>query len=196
MTLEQDFEVEHYLAHQGESFVERFDALTYLNLERTDGLLRPDRRSGLDLRAAADAGPAFWRSRSTADWRFSSEHSARLAQELVDGGLDAEHVEIKSPWGHDSFLLDVPEYHRRLAWFCWRPHSGDRARELAPLAGGAANIARFRARRKIICGFTAPGRACRHRLAIKYPQYSQGEPAAPATPSHSSIPTTNSPTNP
>jgi homoserine O-acetyltransferase len=47
----------------------------------------------------------------TSDWRFGSEHSAALAAGLRRGGLRAvdEHV-IASPWGHDSFLLDVPEY--------------------------------------------------------------------------------------
>ena len=34
MTMSSDFEVEHYLDHQGESFVERFDALTYIYLTR------------------------------------------------------------------------------------------------------------------------------------------------------------------
>ncbi len=126
MTLEQDFEVEHYLAHQGESFLQRFDALTYLYLSRTMDYFDPIADPGLDLRAVADAGTRFLLISFDTDWRFSSEHSARLAQELVDGGLDAEHVEIKSPWGHDSFLLDVPEYHRRLAWFV-----GGRTQEIA-----------------------------------------------------------------
>ena len=81
---------------------------------------------GLNLRAVADAGTRFLLISFDTDWRFSSEHSAQLAQDLIRDGLDAEHVEIESPWGHDSFLMDVPEYHRRLSLFI-----GDRSQEIA-----------------------------------------------------------------
>ncbi len=126
MTLERDFEVEHYLAHQGESFLERFDALTYLYLSRTMDYFDPMADPGLDLRAVAAAGTRFLLISFDTDWRFSSEHSAQLAQELVRDGLDAQHIEIASPWGHDSFLMDVPEYHRRLSQFI-----GGRFQEIA-----------------------------------------------------------------
>jgi homoserine O-acetyltransferase len=45
------------------------------------------------------------------DWRFGTEHAVVVAAGLRAGGLTdvAEHV-VASPWGHDSFLLDVPEY--------------------------------------------------------------------------------------
>jgi homoserine O-acetyltransferase len=47
----------------------------------------------------------------SSDWRFGTEHSRALAAGLRANGLTAvsEH-EVASPWGHDSFLLDVPEY--------------------------------------------------------------------------------------
>jgi len=126
MTLDEDFEVEHYLTHQGESFVQRFDALTYLYLSRTMDYFDPIADPGLNLAAVAEAGTRFLMISFDTDWRFSSAHSARLTQELVRGGVDAEHIEITSPWGHDSFLLEVPEYHRRLAQFV-----NDRSRRTA-----------------------------------------------------------------
>jgi homoserine O-acetyltransferase len=49
------------------------------------------------------------------DWRFGSEHSRFIAEQLRAGGVDALHVEIHSPWGHDSFLLEGQRYHRLIA---------------------------------------------------------------------------------
>ena len=49
------------------------------------------------------------------DWRFGSEHSRHIADELRALGAQPRHVEIASPWGHDSFLMDVPAYHAAIA---------------------------------------------------------------------------------
>ena len=47
----------------------------------------------------------------SSDWRFDAGHSGFIVERLQAAGWDAEQVDIESPWGHDSFLLDVPEYH-------------------------------------------------------------------------------------
>ncbi len=49
------------------------------------------------------------------DWRFGSEHSRYIVERLQAGGVAARHVEVSSPWGHDSFLLDGEQYHRLVA---------------------------------------------------------------------------------
>ncbi len=117
MTFDDDFEVEHYLAHQGESFLRRFDALTYLYLSRTMDYFDPLADPALALAEVASAGTRFRLISFDTDWRFGSHHSAQLTRVLAEGGVDAQHIEISSPWGHDSFLLDVPEYQRALAGF-------------------------------------------------------------------------------
>jgi homoserine O-acetyltransferase len=53
------------------------------------------------------------------DWRFGSEHSRHLVDALGAGGVDARHVEVSSPWGHDSFLLEGEAYHRLVAQALW-----------------------------------------------------------------------------
>jgi homoserine O-acetyltransferase len=121
MRLDEDFEVEHYLAHQAETFLRRFDALSYLYLTRVMDYFDPLADPALDL-AAVDT--RFLALSFDTDWRFSSAHSAELAQALAAGGVDAEHVEITSPWGHDSFLLEVPDYHRTVAAFLRAPSAG------------------------------------------------------------------------
>jgi homoserine O-acetyltransferase len=112
MTMGSDFEVEHYLDHQGESFLERFDALSYLYLTRLmdyfDPFAEPEQRQGR-------VTTRFLAISFDSDWRFGSEHSRHLVEELNGRGVQARHVEISSPWGHDSFLLEGERYHRLLA---------------------------------------------------------------------------------
>jgi homoserine O-acetyltransferase len=106
MTLASDFEVEHYLDYQAKIFLERFDPHSYLYLSRVMDYYEP----------FAD-DPATPRTRFVlisfdSDWRFGTEHSEFILEQLTALGADVEHHEVQSPWGHDSFLMNVPEYHR------------------------------------------------------------------------------------
>ncbi len=112
MTFASDFEVEHYLDHQGESFVERFDALSYIYLTRAMDYFDPFSQPELDL---GRVGTKFLAISFDSDWRFGSEHSRYIHDSLRARGVDARHVELSSPWGHDSFLLAGEEYHRVVA---------------------------------------------------------------------------------
>jgi homoserine O-acetyltransferase len=105
-----DFEVEHYLHHQGASFLTRFDALTYLYLTRTMDYFTPFEEPGVEEQLRENP-TRFLAISFSSDWRFGAEHSEHLVGELQRGGCDARHVAVESPWGHDSFLLDVEEYH-------------------------------------------------------------------------------------
>ncbi len=105
-----DFEIESYLEHQGQKFLERFDANSYLYLSRVMDYFDP----------FADEAAAVERLRGSAtrwllvsfdtDWRFPTSHSLAIARVLRAAGRDVTHRVIASPWGHDSFLLPVPEY--------------------------------------------------------------------------------------
>jgi homoserine O-acetyltransferase/O-succinyltransferase len=112
MTLDVDFEVEHYLEHQAQIFVERFDALSYLYLTRTMDYFEPFADPRLKL---ARVATSFLAISFDSDWRFGSEHSRFIVEQLQAGGVAARHVEVASPWGHDSFLLDGAQYHRLVA---------------------------------------------------------------------------------
>lgn len=115
-TLGVDFEVESYLQHQGESFLERFDALSYLYLSRAldhfDPLGRPETPERL-ARLAAHGTRVQITSFDT-DWRFATAQSTPVAQALARAGVPVDAAELRSPWGHDSFLLDPPGYHDRV----------------------------------------------------------------------------------
>lgn len=105
------FEVESYLHHQGESFVERFDANTYLYLSRVMDLFEPFDDPRLNEDASGNR-TAFHVVSFDSDWRFDTSHSTEIVERLRGLRADARFAEISTPWGHDAFLLDVPELHR------------------------------------------------------------------------------------
>ena len=109
MTLASDFEVEHYLDHQAEIFLARFDPLTYIYLSRTMDYFEPFAEP---IAARRPPRPArLLRQRLALRQRALPPHRRRAARARAD----ARHVEIASPWGHDSFLMDIPAYHAAVA---------------------------------------------------------------------------------
>ncbi len=114
-TLDVDFEVEHYLEHQGRSFLERFDANSYLYLSRVMDFYDPfdaASRARLEQCRTSFLALAF-----DSDWRFPTNHSRHIVEELGAAGVAAELREITSPFGHDSFLLPVAAYHETIRAF-------------------------------------------------------------------------------
>lgn len=116
-----DFAVESYLEHQGEAFLTRFDALSYLYLTRVmdyfDPFATPDALAAL----AADPVKVLVMSFDS-DWRFSTRQSRRIVRHLQRAGTPVSFREIHSPWGHDSFLLEIPAYHATVRAFLDRAH--------------------------------------------------------------------------
>lgn len=111
-----DFAVESYLNHQGEAFLTRFDALTYLYLSRVmdyfDPFARPDALAALQANPVENLVLSF-----DTDWRFSTAHSRGIVRQLENARLPVTFREIRSPMGHDSFLLTVPGYHETIRAF-------------------------------------------------------------------------------
>jgi homoserine O-acetyltransferase/O-succinyltransferase len=112
-----DFQVESYLQHQGASFLRRFDANSYLYLTRVMDYF--DAFADPAATAAALAGTAtrFLVVSFDSDWRFDTAHSREIVRTLAAHEVPVTFREIASPHGHDSFLLEVPEYHRTVAGF-------------------------------------------------------------------------------
>ena len=53
----------------------------------------------------------------TSDWRFSPSHSKELVSALLENNVQVSYSEIKSEYGHDSFLLEDPGYHELIRVF-------------------------------------------------------------------------------
>lgn len=116
MGLGVDFQVESYLNHQGAVFLDRFDALSYLYLTRPMDYFDPFADPGAAARIAA-GGTRFLVMSFDTDWRFDTGHSRRIVRTLEHAGASVTFREIRSPWGHDSFLLVVPGYHETISAF-------------------------------------------------------------------------------
>jgi homoserine O-acetyltransferase len=114
-----DFQVESYLRHQGASFVDRFDANSYLYITRAmdyfdlaaqhGGVLAEAFRRARDVRFCAFS--------FTSDWLYPTPESRQVVQALNAAGARASFAEIVSDKGHDAFLLDEPVLHAALAGF-------------------------------------------------------------------------------
>lgn len=105
-----DFQIESYLRHQGMSFVDRFDANSYLYLTRAMDYFDLAAQFDDSLMAAfADTNIKFCLISFTSDWTFPPSESKLIAQALNRVAANISYVEINSPKGHDAFLLDEPE---------------------------------------------------------------------------------------
>jgi len=114
-----DFQVESYLRHQGASFVDRFDANSYLYITRA--------LDYFDL-AAGHGGvlaEAFRRARNvrfcvlsfSSDWLYSTAESRDVVRALNAAGCRASFAEIETDKGHDAFFLDEPTLDSALRGF-------------------------------------------------------------------------------
>jgi homoserine O-acetyltransferase/O-succinyltransferase len=109
-SFDADFEVESYLRHQGSSFVERFDANSYLYLTRAmDYFDLAADYGGVLARAFKDTPTRFCVVSFTSDWLFPTSESRAIVHALNAAGARVSFAEITTDKGHDAFLLDEPE---------------------------------------------------------------------------------------
>ncbi len=106
-----EFQVESYLRYQGKSFVDRFDANTYLLMTKVLDYFDPAREHDDDLaRALSPATAKFMVISFTSDWRFAPERSREIVQALLRAGKQVSYVEVEANQGHDAFLIPIPHY--------------------------------------------------------------------------------------
>lgn len=106
-----EFQVESYLRYQGQSFVERFDANTYLLMTKALDYFDPAAEFDHSLSAALKRATArFLVLAFTSDWRFPPARSHEIVHSLQDNDLDVSYAEITSQEGHDAFLIPNPRY--------------------------------------------------------------------------------------
>lgn len=110
-----DFQVESYLQHQGKAFLDRFDANSYLYLTRVMDYFDPFADAERVREQLAHVRTKFLVLAFDTDWRFDTSHSRGIVRTLTAHRVPVTFREIPSPHGHDSFLLEVPEYHRTVA---------------------------------------------------------------------------------
>jgi homoserine O-acetyltransferase/O-succinyltransferase len=105
-----DFQVESYLRHQGSTFVDRFDANSYLYITRAmDYFDLAAEHGGSAARALRGVKARFCLISFTSDWLFPTPESRAIVHALNACAANVSFVEIESDKGHDAFLLDEPE---------------------------------------------------------------------------------------
>ncbi len=113
-----DFRIESYLRHQGISFVERFDANSYLYLTRAASYFDLTEGGARKLSDVFnDTKIRFCVMSFTSDWLYSSSESRNLVRALNAARADVSFTEIVSDKGHDSFLLDIPDFDNAVRGF-------------------------------------------------------------------------------
>ena len=101
-----DFEVESYLAHQGQTFVDRFDANSYLYITKAVDYFDIAKKYGSLEKAFKDTKSKYLVISFSSDWLFPSSQSKELVKALMENKKDVSYCEIQSPCGHDAFLLE------------------------------------------------------------------------------------------
>ena len=102
-----DFQVESYLRYQGQKFVERFDANSFLYITKAADYFDLGRQHGnnSEVEAFATAKARFMVVSFTSDWLYPTYQSRAMVKAMKKSNLDVSFCEIEAEWGHDAFLL-------------------------------------------------------------------------------------------
>ena len=138
-----DFQIECYLHHQGTTFVDRFDANSYLYITRAMDYFDLAADYGGQLAEAFRARTTrFCIISFTSDWLFPTAENKRIAHALNAVAANVSFVEIETDSGHDAFLLDEPEMFATVRGFlnavastrAWHERRGHLRPDLAAIA--------------------------------------------------------------
>jgi homoserine O-acetyltransferase len=104
---DSEFSVETYLDHQGQSFVDRFDAGSYLYITKASDYFDLPRAYGSLKEAFAAVTARFLVVSFSSDWLFTPGQSETMVDALLANGKDVSYCNIASSYGHDAFLLET-----------------------------------------------------------------------------------------
>jgi len=103
---DSEFAIETYLDHQGQAFVERFDANSYLYITKAADYFDLEKDYGSLTRAFANVKSRFLVVSFASDWLFTPAQSKAMVDALAATNKDVSYCDIVSPYGHDAFLLE------------------------------------------------------------------------------------------
>ena len=121
-TFDMQFEVESYLRYQGESFINRFDANSYLYITRALDQFDLALAYGSLEKAFAPVLAETLVVGFTSDWLFPPEQNRNITLALLRAGKRASYAELATDLGHDSFLLESEDLYALVRGFLERPH--------------------------------------------------------------------------
>ncbi len=119
-----DFQVESYLSHQGDSFVKRFDANSYLYITKAIDYFDLNEEDSL-IKGLSRVRSSTLVIAVSSDWLFPPYQSQEIVTALSANNVKVKYAEIKSNYGHDSFLVEPGQLNYHLRQFLGRTVVGD-----------------------------------------------------------------------
>jgi homoserine O-acetyltransferase len=104
-----DFQIESYLKYQGDKFVNRFDANSYLYLTKAISYFDLAKQYGALENAFKNVTSRFLVVAIDSDWLYPPRQSKDVAKALMHIGKAVSYAELHSAYGHDAFLIPNPE---------------------------------------------------------------------------------------
>jgi homoserine O-acetyltransferase len=130
-----DFQVESYLRYQGSTFVDRFDANSYLYITRAmDYFDLAGEFGGVLANAFRGTKSRFCVVSFTSDWLYPTHENRKIVQALNAVAANVSFVEVETDKGHDAFLLDEPVLFQTITGFI---NSAATRRGIAPARSAA-----------------------------------------------------------
>ncbi|MBA3014665.1 MAG: homoserine O-acetyltransferase [Proteobacteria bacterium] len=113
-----DFQVESYLRHQGNKFVNRFDANSFLYITKAADYFDLTTRQAVDHQSPfAKALARYLVVSFTSDWLYPTSKSKAMVKAMKKHNIDVSFCEIEAEWGHDAFLMPNPRLSDMLSGF-------------------------------------------------------------------------------
>jgi len=141
---DSEFAVETYLDHQGQSFVERFDADSYLYITKAADYFDLQKDYGSLTNAFANTKSRFLIISFASDWLYTPAQSESIVDALAANHKDVSFCNIASPYGHDAFLLEPEVLGSFIRGFLDATHRPDVRRQYKPDSDGKKRpISRF-----------------------------------------------------
>jgi homoserine O-acetyltransferase len=119
-----DFQVESYLSHQGDSFVKRFDANSYLYITKAIDYFDLNEEESL-IKGLSRVRSSTLVIAVSSDWLFPPYQSQEIVTALSANNVKVKYAEIKSNYGHDAFLVEPGQLNYHLRQFLGRTLVGD-----------------------------------------------------------------------
>ena len=142
-----EFAVESYIDYQGQTFVERFDANSYLYITKAMDYFDLGREHGGLRQALSRCRCRFLVVSFSSDWLFTPEQSEEIVHALEAEGKDVSYCNIESSYGHDAFLLEDKELGFLLRGFLdsllVRVRTGQRFRRECPTSPNGTPCSQF-----------------------------------------------------
>ncbi len=126
-----DFQVESYLRYKGDSFVERFDANSYLYITKAMDYFDLQADHGALVDAFKHVRSRFLVVSYSGDWLFPTHQSKEIVRALQANGIMTTFCELASEYGHDAFLLDDEQLRSMIRDFLRHTLTGVRRRDAA-----------------------------------------------------------------